>query len=105
MDVWNCQEKYLNDLENLKCLEVEVSAGFLLYIPPYWFYSIKYSKSENGLTQIFEWTYNSIMNVASNLPDWTKFYLQQWNTEKKILKKLKIHEEEPAEEEPIKDEI
>ena len=105
MDVWNCQEKYLNDLENLKCLEFEVSAGFLLYIPPYWFYSIKYSKSENGLTQIFEWTYNSIMNVASNLPDWTKFYLQQWNTEKKILKKLKIHEEEPAEEEPIKDEI
>jgi hypothetical protein len=88
IDVWNPQEKYMNDMENLKCLEFEVSVGFLLYVPPYWFYSIKYGKASEGLTQIYGWTYNSIMNVTANLPEWSMYYLQQWNTEKKTLKKL-----------------
>jgi len=108
IDVWNPQEKFINDVENLKCLEFEVSSGFMLYIPPYWFYSIKYGKcgpnltpkeSEDGPTQIYGWTYNSIMNVASNLPEWGMFYLQQWNTEKKMLKKLTIREPEEIEDE------
>ena len=97
VDVWNPQEKYLNDAENLKCLEFEVSAGFLLYVPPYWFYSIKYGKSADGITQVYGWSYNSIMNVAANLPEWGMFYLQQWNTEKKTLKKMTIKEKEPEE--------
>ena len=102
VDVWNTQEKYLNDVENLKCLEFEVSAGFMLYVPPYWFYSVKYGRvgaadqpsNADGLTQLYEWTYNSVMNVAANLPEWGMFYLQQWNTEKKTLKKLAIREQE-----------
>jgi len=102
VDVWNPQEKYMNDMENLKCLEFEVSAGFLLYIPPYWFYSIKYDKKgEEGVAQVYGWTYNSIMNVASNLPEWGMFYLQQWNTEKKTLKKMAIRE--PDEEKTVEE--
>ena len=50
VDVWNPQEKYMNDVENLKCLEFEVSPGFMLYVPPYWFYSIKYGKCGPNLT-------------------------------------------------------
>jgi len=105
VDVWNPQEKYATDAENLKCLEFDIAEGFLLYIPPYWFYSIKYGKSSDGLSQIYAATYNSVMNVTSNLPEWGMFFLQQWNTERKTLKKLKIRaaEEEEDEEEEEKE--
>lgn len=105
VDVWNPQEKYMNDVENLKCLEFEVSVGFLLYVPPYWFYSIKYGKSSEGIAQIYGWTYNSIMNVTANLPEWGMYYLQQWNIEKKTLKKLEnfAEKDEDAEEEKNED--
>jgi len=99
VDVWNPPEKYLNDVENLKCLEFEVSEGFMLYVPPYWFYTIKYGKNEDSLSQVYVWNYNSIMNVVANLPEWSLFYLQQWNTEKKMLKKMAIrdHDSDPLE--------
>jgi hypothetical protein len=42
IDIWNVQEKYKNDYEEIKCLDIEVTAGQIIYIPAYWFYSIKY---------------------------------------------------------------
>jgi len=77
VDVWNPQAKYANDLDKIKFLEFDVEQGYVLNVPPFWFYSIKYSSDD--VTEVFELTYNTPMNVASNLPLWTMYYLQQQN--------------------------
>jgi hypothetical protein len=96
IDVWNPQETFSKEMENLNFLEFDVPAGFLLYVPPYWFYSIKYGKktsdSDSGLTQVYAWTHNTLMNITANVPMLAMYYLQQWNTEKKLLKKMNLTE-------------
>ena len=59
IDVWDPQPKYLNDHEKIKFLEFDVDNGYVLYIPPYWFYSIKYF---DEYTQLGEYNYNTIIN-------------------------------------------
>jgi hypothetical protein len=84
INVWNPQHKYRHEMDKIKFLEFEVNAGYVLYIPPFWWFSIKYSENPNNLISCF--TYNSIMNCISNIPNWGLYYLQQNNTNKKIVK-------------------
>jgi hypothetical protein len=88
INVWNPQKKYLNEMDKLKFLEFDVNAGYVIYIPPYWWYSIKYSKEED--TVMCGFTYNSIMNIIANIPDWILYFIQQQNTKKKIVKTLDL---------------
>jgi hypothetical protein len=82
IDVWDPQPKYLNDHEKVKFLEFDVDNGYVLYIPPYWFYSIKYF---DEYTQLGEYNYNTIINCAANVPNYCMYYLQQSNINKKVL--------------------
>jgi hypothetical protein len=52
----------------------------MIYIPPYWWYSIKYSTTEDAA--VIDITYNTIMNKVSYLPDNIKYFMQQQNTMK-----------------------
>jgi hypothetical protein len=81
INVWNPQSEYLHEMDKLHFLEFDVNAGHILYIPPYWWYSIKYV-GEND-TLLFGITYNSIMNCIAHLPDWGLYFLQQQNIKKK----------------------
>jgi hypothetical protein len=86
-------EKYMNDVDKLKYLEFEVNEGHVLHIPPYWWYSIKYSDSD---TLLIGATYNSMINVLANIPDLGKYYIQQQNTTIKPVRTL-ISEENTEE--------
>jgi len=86
VDVWNPQEKYLHDMDKLKFLEFDIYAGSVLYIPPYWFYSIKYSNEPDNC--VYGFTYNSIMNCVANSPKLCMYFLQQHNIQKKVMKSL-----------------
>jgi hypothetical protein len=86
IDVWNPQPKYLNEMDKIKFLEFDVNAGHVLYIPPYWFYSIKYSSNEENT--IIGITYNSAMNYIANIPNYIMYLFEQQNTNKKIVKVL-----------------
>jgi hypothetical protein len=55
--------------------------GSMIYIPPYWWYSIKYSTTEEDAA-VIDITYNTIMNKVSYLPDNIKYFMQQQNTMK-----------------------
>ena len=90
VNVWNPQNQYMNDMEQLKFLEFDVNPGFALYIPPYWFYSIQFHKSESGPATVASFTYNSIMNIVANSPQWTMYYLQQFNITKKTVKTMNL---------------
>jgi hypothetical protein len=91
INVWKPQKKYMHEMDKVKFLEFEVLEGHMLFIPPYWWYSIKYTSEEDTLVCGF--SYNSIMNCVANSPDIAKYYLQQHNIKKRITKTLELHEE------------
>ena len=78
-------EKYMNDIDKLKFLEFDVNEGFILYVPPYWWYSIKYSTAE---TLVLEATYNTSPRLMANSWDIIQYYLQQSNTTTKVTKTI-----------------
>jgi hypothetical protein len=102
INVWNPQPEYLHEMDKLKFLEFDVHAGHVLYIPAYWWYSIKYSNEKD--TIIYSATYNSVMNCVAHLPQWVLYFLQQHNIYKKIAKTKVLQEEEDEEEEEDEDE-
>ena len=87
INVWNTQNEYMNDMDKMKFLEFDVNEGYMLYIPPYWWYSIKYTGDNNLLCGF---RYNSIMNCIANLPNYGLYFLQQHNINKKIAKTLNL---------------
>ena len=68
----------------IRMIDCIVPSGKILYIPPYWWYSITFSKD----TVIASISYNSAMNIASNLPSICRYYLQFHNTNKKVLSSI-----------------
>jgi hypothetical protein len=68
-------------------LEFEVLAGFILYVPPYWWYSIKYTSAD---TLVLGATYNSLPRILANSWDITQYYLQQDNTSVKVTKTIAL---------------
>lgn len=88
INVWSPQKKYKNEVSKLKFLEFDIMPGFMLYIPPYWWYSIKFSGESDTLVAGF--TYNTIMNCITNLPKWSLYYMQQHNTKTRIAKTIPI---------------
>ena len=91
------------DMEKVKFLEFSVEKGNVLYIPPYWWYSIQFTDN----TVIYAITYNSVMNIVTYSPQYTLYFLQQQNIRKKTEKTIEmpVEKELPIESiSPIKEE-
>ena len=86
VDPWRCQEKHKKEFDKLDSIEFDVHEGFMLYIPPYWWYSIRFDTVDTLVTSM---TYNTPMNIVSNLKHSTTYFLQQMNIHKKILGTVK----------------
>ena len=90
INVWNPDKEHKRDFDKVRFLEFDITVGNMLYIPPYWWYSIKFdSGTDTVVTSI---TYNSIMNCLTNLPNWGLYYLQQTNTKTKVTKTLSMED-------------
>jgi hypothetical protein len=85
----NCWEKPTPDMEKVRFLEYVVEKGSVLYIPPYWWYSIQFSDN----TSIYTITYNSLMNVVAYAPQWFLYFIQQQNIYKKVAKTMELPDE------------
>lgn len=59
--------------EKIKWLDFDVVAGYVLYIPPWWWYSIRFSSVD---TQIVSIHYQTAGNILAHLPDWARYYFQ-----------------------------
>ena len=79
----NPQPHFAKDYEKTKFIEFDVLKGYVLYIPPYWWYSIEYSEANTFVAGV---SYTTIMNCVSNLPNLMIHWLQQQNITKKITK-------------------
>jgi len=95
INVWNPQERYLHEMDKIKFLEFDVHEGFMLFIPSFWWYSIKFSTSD---TSVATFTYNNTMNILSNLPNISLYLLQQANINKKTVKTLNLEDKQENDE-------
>ena len=97
INVWKPQAKYLHEMDKIKFLEFDVAEGNVLYIPPYWWYSIKFTSDSPIVT---EFTYNSVMNCVSNIPTYILYFMQQQNTKTHNTKVLKHVSDEDVDDVP-----
>jgi hypothetical protein len=88
----NPDKSYQFDFDKTNFMEFDVKEGYMLYIPPYWWYSISYLDEPN--TYVSSITYNSLVNCLSNSWDLSLYFLQQQNIKQKPEKTL---EEAPEE--------
>lgn len=63
LNVWNPQDNYRTGFQKMKFLDFVVHSGNILYIPPFWYYSIKI-EDDDGLIYVAD--YGSPMNILSN---------------------------------------
>ena len=78
IDVWAPPARFAGDLERVKFLEFELPAGSALYVPPYWWYSLRYAEAEDSL--LLGYTYNTLLNRLANAGDLARCALQRHNT-------------------------
>ena len=79
---WSPQPKYSSDFEKLKCLEFTLVQGKTLFIPAYWWYSIKF----NNNTSISCFHYRTYMNNMAILPYVGLHALQLQNVKRNVVK-------------------
>lgn len=85
---WAPQPKYSADFDKTKCLEFTLTPGKTLFIPAYWWYSIKFSKGSS----ITCFNYRTYMNNAAILPYIGMHALQIQNVKRNTVKKASINE-------------
>ena len=99
------QSEFITDYEKINFIEFYIDTGHMLYIPPYWWYSISYL--DDPTTFICNIKYNTMINCISNIWDLSMYYLQQQNITKKIkrIPSDPVYKTDEIEEEPqVKDE-
>lgn len=82
---WNVQDEYKNDFDKIKCMEVTLTQGKLLFIPSYWWYSIKFEDSD---CVILNFTYRTYMNIAAITPHLFISFLQRQNIKHDTIQKI-----------------
>ena len=87
---WNPHPKHRADVDRMtetgQMVEVELHCGQMLYVPPYWWYSIQYSKEDRGPTVVIEHTYATYMNRLASIGDLIRHWLQRQTTMQIVLR-------------------
>lgn len=66
MNCWKPPPEYISYINKIRFLEFDITKGNILYVPPYWIYSISYSDDN---TCLLEYNYQTIMNVIAHPND------------------------------------
>jgi hypothetical protein len=85
---WNPQPKFSADFDKIKCLEFTLPPGKTLFIPAYWWYSIKFHNN----TSISCFHYRTYMNNLAISPYIGLHALQIQNVKRNVVKKASISE-------------
>lgn len=85
---WKVQPQYSAEFDKIKCLEVVLTPGKTMNIPPYWWYSIQFEN--NSSIDCFR--YKTYMNNAAIVPHIAMHALQLQNVKREFAKKHDIKE-------------
>ena len=80
IDIWEPSKNHVHLTEKTKSMEFDIDSGNVLYIPPYWWYSIKYLYHDDTPCLYSSITYVTPMNILSNIKHYVLYYIQQSNT-------------------------
>lgn len=81
---WDVQSEYKPDFDKIKCLELELTPGKMLFIPAFWWYSFEFYEN----TSLCSFKYKTYMNTFSNIPLFIMRFLQSHNVKRNVAKKL-----------------
>jgi hypothetical protein len=81
---WQVQVKYKADFDKIKCLDIVMQKGQILFLPAYWWYSIEYGKE----TSLSTFKYKTYMNTIAILPKIVMKLLQNQNVKNNTVEKL-----------------
>lgn len=95
---WKVQEKYKPDFDKIKCLEVTVTKGKMIFIPAYWWYSMEFTSN----TSLCSFKYRTYMNNIAILPQLFMRFLQRQNVKRNSVERVEkvIREGENVENTP-----
>ncbi len=88
LNPWTIQRQYKADFDKMKTLEIELTPGKIIYIPAYWWYSIKFMEP---LSSVCVFKYRTYMNTVAILPKLCMKTLQRQNTKREIVKKVRFN--------------
>lgn len=95
---YGTQEFYTNfnpwtdTLKKVKCIEIVVPQGSMIFIPAYWWYSIRLEKD----ACVCSLQYKTFMNMVATLPSICMGVLQRQNTKTKVLPTYSLESDEPS---------
>lgn len=83
MNVWTSDTK----IDKVQFIEFDIPCGSVIFIPSFWWYSIKYQESD---TIMLECKYSNISNKIAFLPNSFRHYLQEYNIVRNFTRKIDI---------------
>lgn len=89
LNPWQIQAQYKADFDKIKCLDLVMRKGQILYIPAYWWYSLEFGSD----TSIATFKYKTYMNTVAILPQLVRKLLQTQNVKRNNVATLKPIEE------------
>jgi len=81
---WQVQAKYKADFDKIKCLDISMQKGQILFLPAYWWYSIEYGKE----TSVSTFKYKTYMNTIAILPKIVMKLLQNQNVKNNTVERV-----------------
>ena len=81
---WDVQDKYKPEYDKVEVLDLTLTKGQIIQIPPYWWYSIQYNK----VSSICVFKYRTYMSTVSILPKLMLSLLQQQNIKRVVANKI-----------------
>jgi len=81
VNAWNVQQQYKPDFDKIKCLEVVVKKGQMIFIPAFWWNTIKFE--DDASVCVFK--YKTYMNTVAIFPQLFMRFLQTHNVKRNII--------------------
>tara|TARA_B100000902_G_scaffold399944_1_gene473852 strand:- start:2516 stop:3412 length:897 start_codon:yes stop_codon:yes gene_type:complete len=84
LNLWDIQQEYKGNFDKIKVLDVELNEGTIIYIPSYWWFTIKYEE----LSSICSFKYRTYMNFLAISPQICQSILQNQNIKLQTFNKV-----------------
>ena len=88
LNPWSIQPQYSADFDKMKCLDITLTPGKIIYIPAYWWYSVKFGKDSSASC----FRYRTYMNNLVIVPQIAMYAIQIQNVVRNVTKKHNIRE-------------
>jgi len=81
---WKVQQQFEQEFNKIKCLEITVKQGNIIFIPAFWWYSIEFSSN----TSLCSFKYRTYMNNVAIIPQLFMRFLQQQNIKHNFIQQV-----------------